>query len=65
MRVIGGRQDLPGFREEKYNATFKTWYPNVDLVCIAEAGHYPMQDASKLLVALVKAFLHAHRNDRY
>lgn len=28
MRVIGGRQDLPGFQEEKYQATFPLWYPN-------------------------------------
>ncbi len=60
MRVIGGRNDLPGFQEEKYQATFPVWYPNVELRFITDAGHYPMQETPAYLAALVQEFLLQH-----
>jgi pimeloyl-ACP methyl ester carboxylesterase len=42
--VIGGRQDLPGFREEHLRRTFGAWYLNVEFTFITDAGHYPMHD---------------------
>jgi len=61
IRVIGGRQDLPGFSEEKYRATFEAWYPNVDLQFITDAGHYPMQETPVYLATLVEGFLAANK----
>lgn len=60
LRVIGERQDLPGFQEEKYRATFPLWYPNVDLQFIADAGHFPMFETPVYLATLVEEFLAAH-----
>ncbi len=60
IRVIGGRQDLPGFQEEKYRATFSRWYPNADLQFITDAGHFPMYETPLYFAALVDEFLKAH-----
>lgn len=59
IRVIGGRQDLPGFQEEKYRATFSVWYPNADLQFITDAGHFPMYETPLYFAALVDEFLKA------
>ncbi len=61
IRVIGGRQDLPGFSEEKYRATFEAWYPNADLQFITDSGHYPMQETPVYLATLVEGFLAANK----
>lgn len=60
IRVIGGRQDLPGFQEEKYRATFSAWYPNADLQFITDAGHLPMYETPLYFAALVEEFLKAY-----
>jgi 3-oxoadipate enol-lactonase len=57
IRVIGGRQDLPGFQEEKYQSTFPLWYPNVDMQYITDAGHFPMYETPVYLATLVESFL--------
>ncbi|MEJ2692874.1 MAG: alpha/beta hydrolase [Candidatus Thiodiazotropha sp.] len=61
IRVIGGRQDLPGFQEKKYNATLAVWYPNIEIRYITDAGHYPMQETPVRFATLVEEFLHMHR----
>lgn len=60
IRVIGERQDLPGFQEEKYRATFEAWYPNADLQFITDAGHFPMYETPVYLATLVEGFLAQH-----
>lgn len=60
IRVIGGRQDLPGFQEEKYQSTFPLWYPNVDIQYITDAGHFPMYETPVYLATLVEGFLDDH-----
>ena len=62
IRVIGGRQDLPGFSEGKYRETFAAWYPNADLQFITDAGHFPMYETPVYLATLIESHLHAHRN---
>lgn len=60
IRVIGGRQDLPGFQEERLTATLGQWYPNVEFRFITDAGHYPMQETPVYLATLVEEFLRSH-----
>lgn len=60
MRVIGGRQDLPGFQEKTYRATFSHWYPNVEFKFITDAGHFPMFETPVYLATLIEEFLDAH-----
>lgn len=61
LRVIGGRNDLPGFDETHYRATFGAWYPNVNFEFISDAGHFPMYETPVYLAALIEAHLNAHR----
>jgi pimeloyl-ACP methyl ester carboxylesterase len=61
LRVVGGRQDLPGFDEAKYRETFGAWYPNADLQFITDAGHFPMHETPVYLATLVESHLDAHR----
>lgn len=61
LQVIGGRQDLPGFSEEKYRTTFGAWYANVGFDFITDAGHFPMHEAPVYLAALLDAHLSRHR----
>ncbi len=60
IRVIGGRQDLPGFQEEKYQSTFAVWYPHVDMQFITDAGHFPMYETPVYLATLLEGFLDQH-----
>lgn len=57
FRVIGGRQDLPGFQEEHLKKTFGTWLPNIDFKFISDAGHYPMQETPVYLATLMEQFI--------
>lgn len=61
IRIIGGRQDLPGFSEQKYRETFGAWYPNADLQFITDAGHFPMYETPVYLATLIESHLNAHR----
>lgn len=60
IRLIGGRQDLPGFQEEKYRATFGVWYSNLEMHFIEDSGHYPMQETPVYLATLLEEFLRQH-----
>lgn len=60
MRVIGGRNDLPGFLEPKLRDTFGAWYPNAEFRFITDAGHYPMQETPAFLASLIQEFLTAN-----
>lgn len=62
IRVIGGRQDFPGFGEAKYRETFSAWFPNVDLQFITDAGHFPMYETPVYLATLVESHLNAYRD---
>lgn len=57
FRVIGGRQDLPGFQEDHLRKTFGAWLPNVDFAFISDAGHYPMQETPVYLATLIEQFI--------
>lgn len=57
LRVIGGRQDLPGFQEEHLRSTIGQWLPQTDFQFITDAGHYPMQETPVYLATLVENFL--------
>lgn len=57
VRVIGGRNDLPGFQEAHYDETLAKWLVNVDFAYIDNAGHCPLQETPVLLATLVEAHL--------
>lgn len=61
LRVIGGRNDMPGFDETHYRATFGAWYPKVNFEFITDAGHFPMYETPVYLAALIESHLNAHR----
>ena len=60
LRLIGGRQDLPGFQEEKYRSTSGAWYPNLEMHFIDDSGHYPMQETPVYLATLLEEILRQH-----
>ncbi len=43
--------------EELMRATYVRWYPNAELVVVANAGHYPMNETPVALATLMEAFL--------
>lgn len=59
MLVIYGEND---FKEEEalMRRTFLAWYPNAQLECCKNAGHFPMQEAPIPLAASILKFLHEH-----
>lgn len=57
--VCLGEHDL-AFTEEAMTDTYLTWLPNAELVMIANAGHYPMQEAPINLVTVMEAFMKKH-----
>jgi len=61
LRVIGGRQDLPGFQEAKYNKSFSVWFPTVDMKYITDSGHYPMHETPVLLATLMEEFIRTYK----
>lgn len=58
--VIGGRNDLPGFSEDQYNATIANWVTNIQFMYIDDTGHYPMQEVPVLFATLVEQFIGEH-----
>ncbi len=52
--VIGGNQDLPGFRKEYYDKTISQWIPSAEFSYIENAGHYPMQETPVLFSTLIE-----------
>jgi pimeloyl-ACP methyl ester carboxylesterase len=41
-------------------STYLTWLPNSRLEIIANAGHYPMQEAPVNLVTIMEGFMKEH-----
>ena len=59
LLVILGEHDL-AFTEEAMQATHLTWRPNSELQIVANAGHYPMQEAPVNLATMMQAFIRKH-----
>lgn len=57
--VLYGEND-PAFTEDAMKQTYMTWLPTAELAMIANAGHYPMQEAPIDLATKIEAFLAAH-----
>lgn len=57
--VCIGEHDL-AFTKEAMEATYLAWLPNSQLEIIANAGHYPMQEAPVNLVTVMERFLKTH-----
>ncbi|MGE0141553.1 MAG: alpha/beta fold hydrolase, partial [Ilumatobacteraceae bacterium] len=55
--VIGGRNDLPGFQQQRLESELRDVLSNVEFTYIENAGHYPMIETPLWLAALVEAFL--------
>lgn len=58
--LTGGRQDLPGFQEAYYQQTFAAWYPNVEIIFIDDAGHFPTYETPLYLATIIEDFLVAN-----
>jgi len=54
--VCIGEHDL-AFSKETMESTYLTWLPNSQLEIIANAGHYPMQEAPVNLATVMEAFM--------
>lgn len=46
-----------GITEELIRATYMRWYPNAELVVVANSGHYPMNEIPVAFATLMEAFL--------
>jgi len=57
--VCIGEHDL-AFTKESMENTYLAWLPNSRLEIIANAGHYPMQEAPVNLVTVMEAFIKKH-----
>lgn len=57
VTVILGANDLPFFQPDYIAGTFGKWYPNLTVVSITDAGHYPMQEAPAYYATLLTAHL--------
>ncbi len=51
-----GEHDL-AFSKEAMESTYLTWLPNSKLEMIANAGHYPMQEAPVNLITVIESFM--------
>jgi pimeloyl-ACP methyl ester carboxylesterase len=54
--VCIGEHDL-AFSKEAMEGTYLAWLPNVQLEIIANAGHYPMQEAPVNLATIIEDFI--------
>ena len=57
--VCTGEHDL-AFTKEVMEATYLAWLPNAQLEIIANAGHYPMQEAPVNLATVMEDFIKKH-----
>jgi pimeloyl-ACP methyl ester carboxylesterase len=57
--VCIGEHDL-AFSKEAMEGTYLAWLPNSSLEIIANAGHYPMQEAPVNLATVMEAFMKEH-----
>ncbi|GII77129.1 esterase [Sphaerisporangium rufum] len=56
--VVAGAHD-PALSAEVMRGTWLNWYPNAELVVLADAGHYAMEETPLALVSAVERFLSA------
>ncbi len=56
IKVIIGAHDQ-ALTEEAMKATYLAWYPHAELEVMANAGHYPMNEAPVALATSIEAFL--------
>jgi len=61
VRVIGGRNDLPGFQEPVLRRGFTGLFPRLDFRFVTDAGHFPMEETPALFAKLVEEHLNANR----
>ncbi|MDK9719946.1 MAG: alpha/beta hydrolase [Rhodospirillales bacterium] len=54
VRLICGAHDLPFYRLAAQRKRFQKWYPHLDCVEIAEAGHYPPLETPARLAGLIE-----------
>lgn len=57
--AITGEHDAPPMRREAATRSLSALCPRLTIEAIAESGHYPMQEAPPLFVALVERFIGA------
>lgn len=55
--VLVGAHDAEGHSAAVMEQTFCQYYPNVDLVTIQNAGHYPMQETPVFLAGTMETFM--------
>jgi pimeloyl-ACP methyl ester carboxylesterase len=55
--AITGEKDSPPMRQEAVSLCLGTFCSDLEVVPLADSGHYPMQEAPALTVALVEEFL--------
>lgn len=60
MLVLLGDLDHEGLRTGPMQETFGKWYPNAEIVSLAEVGHYPMQEKPVEFVTRIEAFMAGH-----
>jgi len=58
IKVIIGEHD-PAINEALVDDTYLSWFPNVELEIMANAGHYPMYETPVALATSIESFLKA------
>lgn len=58
--LILGENDIDAFKPAAVKETFQKWYKNVEIVNVANAGHYPMQETPAFYAATLEGFLAKH-----
>jgi pimeloyl-ACP methyl ester carboxylesterase len=57
--VCIGEHD-PAFTEAAMKQTYLAWLPNAELICIDNAGHYPMLETPVQLATIMEGFMKKH-----
>ncbi len=60
LLAITGEQDAPHMREKSVKEFLSPIGEKLDVVSIADSGHYPMQETPALLCAVIQRFLRAN-----
>lgn len=58
--ILVGAHDAEGHSAPVMQQTFCQYYPNVELVTIQNAGHYPMQETPVFLAGTFETFMRKH-----
>lgn len=59
LALLGGN-DLEAFQPPAIEASYGKWHPNLTVVQVTDAGHYPMQEVPALYATEVQKFLKQH-----